>query len=1238
MGRGMKKSERLREMERLYFQHREGWSDMELAERFGVDRTTIFRDRTELECEVPLQEVETGKYTVDRMKYISAVRLNLTEALALYLAARRMSRHTRTYQTHVVSALEKLAVALKEPMTEHLVHAATSLEQQPPRPERGRILETLTRGWAEHLQVRLTYQGLRADRPTTHLFSPYLIEPSIWSDAIYVIGYSDVFDALTTFSVERILEAHLSTAPFTIPETFDEQALLRFTWGIWTSQQEPVAVRLKFTGSAALTRLKESIWHPLQKPLVETPDGGCLWEAPVAEPREMLPWIRGWGGSCEVLEPVWLREELVREVRRMAKAYGVTKMAKLPEYQLLWAKADKSGKTHPLICHLLDVAAVMQILWDEGLPESIRTQISSALGLTFSEAGKTIAFLAGSHDLGKASPCFQCRNAQAWQELQKETNLSTGGCSSKDTCYHGTITTATLSFWLEQNLDFSKDWAQWAAVTVGGHHGHWPTAVELEAYAPPMKCGQGKWENIRHDLLQKLRTLFKPVTPIPPNLSVQERNAFFALLGGLTTIVDWLGSNEAYFPFVEADIDLEEYFIQAIDKARRALRETGWLEWLPPSDTIDFKILCDVTDLRPLQTAVVHLASQMSGPGMVIIEAPTGVGKTEAALYLADYWVYTLQQRGTYVAMPTMATSNLMFERVKKVLKCRYPDSILNYHLLHGNALLLNSDVLPRLTKIGAREEKQGTIAALSWFTKAKRGLLAPFAVGTVDQTLLSILQTPHFFVRLLGLSHKTIIFDEVHAYDTYMEELFFLLLHWLRAVNASVIILSATLPKATRLKLVAAYTGIDEKEVKFPNEARYPIVTWTSGDPPQVISLPLTDERKGILETISHNPLKIADKLALLLRDGGCAAVLCNTVERAREVFETLSTDPRLKTVIAAEDFTLFHARFPLAWRLEIEELVKNRFGKPEHEEAAKQPRRPAIVVATQVIEQSLDLDFDLMVSDLAPIDLIIQRAGRLHRHAERDALRPESLHQARLLVAIPNLNAEGLPDFPRGDQWIYGTYWLLRSYLALRDLPALVTPRDTSALIESVYDRHITLPGADSAPFASALQSAWEKSDADRQKAKSEADKNLIVSPTAIDFLEHPNADLEEDNPDLHRYRQAATRLSPPSVTLICLHRARDGKLLLDPESKGLVVSIEDEPDQAMVRELVNRKVEVSNHDLVSYFVLREVPKTWRNIAWLRHARLAIFREGGVCEYDDMPFALKLDRKLGLYMEDKQ
>jgi CRISPR-associated endonuclease/helicase Cas3 len=717
-----------------------------------------------------------------------------------------------------------------------------------------------------------------------------------------------------------------------------------------------------------------------------------------------------------------------------------------------------------------------------------------------------------------------------------------------------------------------------------------------------------------------MREVMKP--PVVPSslLSTESANAFFTLLSGLASVADWIGSMEDYFEPGSGYVNLAEYVERAARQARRALKETGWLGWQPPTSTIPFESLCNVPAPRPLQETVISLVSQLDRPALVIIEAPTGVGKTEAALYLADHWGRVLHQRGTYMAMPTMATSNQMFKRVREVLKRRYPDELVNYHLLHGNAMLMDDDQLPRLATI-SDSEGRGTVAALTWFTKRKRGLLAPFAVGTVDQALMSILQTSHFFIRLFGLSHKTVIFDEIHAYDTYMEELFYLLLKWLRVMGTSVVVLSATLPEQSRRRLIQAYTGHPRADLPATS---YPILTWATEDQIDAIPLEAPVKRKVALKRIERKPETIVRQLANELQDGGCAAVICNTVGRAQEIYRSV----REAKIISEGDLILFHARFPFAWREQIEQEVLDLFKK-----GGKRPQK-SIVVATQVIEQSLDLDFDLMISDLAPVDLVIQRVGRLHRHDSNRDTRPARLATPRLLLAMPE-TLEGAPRFDRGDVYIYGQYLMLRSYLTLRHRDSIVTPDETQVLIESVYGPENLLPKPLSTAMQQALDKARKAMEKRERSTRIEADSKLIPPPNDKYLLERSNACLDEDNPELHKYRRAATRLAPPSITLICLHRSSRG-LALDRSPDSLLVDLNQKPDWEATKALFSRKIDTSDYRLVKYFADQCVPAKWEKNAWLRHAHPVIFKDG-CCYPEGVSFYLELDPKLGLMVKEE-
>ena len=1206
MGRAMTKAERLREMERLYYTR--AYSDAEMAQRLGVDRTTVYRDRLELEEKVPFVQESHGKWRIDRQRYLSNIRVNIQEALILYIASRREIRRVRGGYRSMASALEKLAFALRSPMTERLVKSAEAVLAVKADVRREKVFDVVARAWSDRLRLRLRYQGLETRKPYRDRVSPYLIEPSPWSDSVYLIGYSDVFAGIATYRLDRILEAHLTSEGFDLPEDFDEEKLLQFAWGIWRSEEAPETVVLKFKPGTAAKRLLESVWHPLEK-VERLEDGSCIWKAPIAEPREMLPWIRGWGADVEVLAPEELRAELRREARRLSELYLPNEVRERPARYLLWAKArQESGDIHPLIYHMIDVGEVAMALWKEVIPESERRRISDVLGLPQKECGKFLAFLAATHDLGKASPGFQDK----FHEYARRELAPFGFDFPAGTAPHGTVSTVALRTLLKEELGMDRWDAVLLAHVVGGHHGAWPSSADiLNLYSDDL--GGSLWEEVRRLLFLDLLRAFDPPKGVTLPGDAPLRNGLLIWISGLVTAADWIGSMDDFFPYEDRFFPPEEYAAIAKKRADQALEGIGWTWQGTSGEVMSFE---DMFPFPPnaIQSEVMSLTKDLPHPSMVLIEAPTGIGKTEMAFYLADTWLQAYGGRGIYVAMPTQATSNQMFDRTRDFLLKRYPHKLLNLHLAHGNAAW--TDQMASLKVLPVGETLDEGVAAMQWFLPRKRTLLAPFGVGTVDQALMSVLQARHFFLRMFGLANKVVVFDEVHAYDTYMSRLFQRLLGWLHTIGASVVILSATLPKKTRERLVSAYLG-EESSVDLP-DVGYPRLTVVGPQGIRVHQLPSLEDRTIRLSWIPSNPQEIADLLRSKLKDGGCAAVVCNTVAEAQDVYETL----REAGLVEKENLMLFHAQMPFAWRKEVESRVLDAFGKNGH-----RPHK-AIVVATQVIEQSLDLDFDLMVSALAPIDLLIQRAGRLHRH-ERES-RPRGLETPQLFILRPDGDL-GSPNFGRS-VYVYEKYVLWQTWRALDGKDALTLPAETDSLIEAVYgdEDFDSLPE----PLSKRLQEAHSKMEKTVVKSLQEAENRLIPEPSYEDLVtEFTEALNDADDPRIHEKVRALTRLIQPGVSLVCLHRVGE-RLNVEPDGTGVWVNLNQQPSRPVLKALLQHTVSVRRHEVVDYFIQRDIPDAWKDIPALRYHYPVIFEEGKAV-LEGSSCVLYLTKELGLRIE---
>jgi predicted DNA-binding transcriptional regulator YafY len=318
----LSKAQRLAKLSHWLYRHPHGLTAAEIARLLGVSTRTAQRDLHDLEAlGVPLWDDagDPPRYGVIEGYYLPPVHLSLDDALALYLAARLLARYADAFDPHIVEALGKLATILPEPLARHVHATIRDLTSQ--TEDRGfvAVLGTLALGWATGRKVHIRHLAATSDEESERVLCPYFLEPSATGNATYVIGYVEDLGALRTFKVERIRAARLLDESFEVPEGFDGPALLRPAWGIMYGDRVEV-VHLRFAPSAT-RRLHETVWHPSQR-LEAREDGGCdLW-VEVANPEEMVYWIRGWGPQVEVLAPAWLREQMAGEAQETVRRYG----------------------------------------------------------------------------------------------------------------------------------------------------------------------------------------------------------------------------------------------------------------------------------------------------------------------------------------------------------------------------------------------------------------------------------------------------------------------------------------------------------------------------------------------------------------------------------------------------------------------------------------------------------------------------------------------------------------------------------------------------------------------------------------------------------------------------------------------------------------------------------------------------------------------------------------------------
>lgn len=816
----------------------------------------------------------------------------------------------------------------------------------------------------------------------------------------------------------------------------------------------------------------------------------------------------------------------------------------------LWAKSGKDGHWgHPVIAHLLDVAAAAWAIL-ELEPPSTKQRYAEDFGVSVEEAIPLLLALIALHDIGKVSPAFQ----QLWEpgldslvKLEPQFEWRNQKQQMPPTPPPNYVSHSVISQVVLPELLAERGFARGLVNGVGGYGGiadavgchHGFRANSLQQAKEYRERGRGIWQEARQTLV---RSVFEIIgaNAIP---TVQKLSAAaFMRLAGLTSFADWIGSS--FYPELKFDSfenNLAGYWEASKALAQKRLNQLGWTkretlvtEAKPLSEVFDYLTRKSNQPFmpRPLQVEVKNLVDHSDQPTLLLVEAAMGEGKTEAALYAYLRLQAQNQHRGLYIALPTMATGNQMFERTADFLAehGKGREAKLDLQLIHG-ATQLNRLFQELQGKIQPNTQAEAdlleAIESRQYFTHKKHALLSEYGVGTIDQALLTVLNIKWQFVRLWGLGNRVVVIDEVHAYDTYTSELILTLVRWLHALGSSMILMSATLPKDKRREILQAYGGSDVDTDHYPriykvSEGKTQLVKF-QGDPSRTVSVEL-QPLESSLEAIVN---LLDEKLA----NGGCAVCIVNTVDRAQALYQR----------VAHLNPMLFHARFPAEDRVRLEEQVKLKFGKEATRENGQRPQK-AVLVATQVVEQSLDLDFDLMVSDLAPLDLLLQRAGRLWRHPRGD--RP--LENPVLYVA--GLRYEGeIPDL-RTYYWdkVYAPFILYKTWEALRPLTQITLPADIDPLVQRVYDsERLRLELS-----LEALQKmADHQAEFDQQALVDRKDgENAVISHMAGDVLQLREAVESREEDDAPNGKPIAlTRKGDGSVTIIPLYQI-GGKFFLD------------------------------------------------------------------------------------------
>ena len=657
------------------------------------------------------------------------------------------------------------------------------------------------------------------------------------------------------------------------------------------------------------------------------------------------------------------------------------------EFSACLAKGGGDGQRKATVLEHCTRTGELARSLSEMLPGCVRQQLPDGL-----------ASLVAAHDVGKVSPGYL---GKYFASTLPAGTPSMAGFED----HHATISEAAVAAWLRERVTAGPAAKQWAQVA-GQHHGR----RELPLNHSCGQYGGGKWAEQRLRLVAAIQDRLGDLPSAGP-----ANDAQLWLVAGFTSVCDWIASDDSLFPD-------DGQGVSALDASRRALETADW-RFPSPRPACTFE---DLFGFPPnaMQTT---LAETATGPGVYVVEASTGQGKTEAALYAAYRLMCLGKNYGLYFALPTRLTSNRIHMRVGSFLRLAFGDDAAA-RLVHGNAWLESM-------KYGGEElAPRG-----SWFHPSRRALLFPFGVGTIDQALMAVLNVRHHAVRAFGLAGKVIVLDEVHSYDLYTGTLLDKLVEVAGRLGCTVIILSATLTARRKGALVG-----DRREMPA-GCSEYPLLTAVrsgttaelpvSGPAPRNVELRLADGdwRVPLGEAVD--------------RASGGQAVLCiaNTVGQAQEWFAWLRSEMREEAFVAG----LLHSRFPQYRRDALEAFWMEELGK----ECCWPRRRGSLLVATQVVEQSVDIDADFLVTALAPSDMLVQRLGRLWRHARgvRRCGVPSATVQAPSVEQSTDEHA--FLDSLGMSRFVYAPYVLWRTLNVWRDRRSIQIPTDVRALLEETY-----------------------------------------------------------------------------------------------------------------------------------------------------------------------------------------
>lgn len=901
-----------------------------------------------------------------------------------------------------------------------------------------------------------------------------------------------------------------------------------------------------------------------------------------------------------------------------------------PQLAALWAKKDSyQGREYwlPLVTHLTDTLKVIVWLYDHWL--SPAQQQLMAGELSTEQTRQLLSFIGFFHDFGKATPAFQAKTSyrhdaeldhDIMQKLFRQgfSSLANfdGQAPLRSKSPHNIAGEALLE---EAGLNIA------VGAIIGGHHGK-PASKTFDAqdqiddylsnyYTVDRAAGPvaGHWQAVYDDLIDYglQLTAYDSLAAIP---AVTQPQA--VLIEGLLIMADWLASSEFlnHQPLFSL-VSVQEDFTDINEDVRFRHAMQVWSvddRWQPqPIDNVDqlfqrrWGFLPHVT-----QKKMVKAIAQIKDPGLMIVEAGCGTGKTETALASTEELAAKTKRNGLLIGLPTQATTNAMYNRVESWLNqlSKQQQAKLELSLQHGKATLnAHAQSLPEAHNF----EGQSAVVTNSWFS-GKKSILMEFDVATIDHLLMMSLKQKHLFLRHLAVSGKVVVIDEIHAYDIYVSSYLRRTLIWLGAYHVPVIALSATLPAKKRQDLIKAYAYGKFKAKPTPalsaNELAYPLLTCLDGKQiKQVSDFPKAKPTTIEIKRLTNDDELIA-QIKASLEHGGIAGVIVNTVKRSQMLYKKLGEMPK----------TLLHSSFLGPDRENLEEKLTKQIGK-----GADRPEK-LVVIGTQVLEQSLDIDFDVLFTDIAPIDLLIQRIGRLHRH---NIQRPASLTVPRVYIT----GAYSLGNYGT-NAYIYEPYYLLKTDYFL---PAELTlPDDTAPLIQRVYGEASDAEIA----FDNLPQIRRDLQHKIKQKTQA-ARRYQIANPqpkkTLHGWLDDDAKQADQDE----AVAQAAVRDIQPTIEAILVAKIEGRFYLIDRNQRRLLNTV---TPREISEDTIRLPYAVCHHGnlggLIDHLAAQTKRdfSTWRNDIWLRNSLVIELNQDLKTDFNG--YTLAYSSQLGLTYQQRK